>query len=64
MKLKKECEDTNSENSREDNGERRPSNSAKPKSVIKSVESGGKTRGVKKVSLYDDNSVEKFKKTT
>jgi len=51
-----------SENSREDNGERRPSDSAKPKSLIKPVESGGKTRGVKKVSFYDDNSVEKLKK--
>ena len=39
-----------SENSREDNGERKPSNSAKPKSLIKPVESGGKNRGVKKVS--------------
>jgi hypothetical protein len=57
MKLKRECE-----NSREDNGERRPLDSAKPKSLIKSVESGGKTRGVKKVSLCDDNNVEKLKK--
>ena len=48
-------------NSCEDNGERRPSDSAKPKSLIKSVESGGKTR-VKKVSFCDDNSVEKLKK--
>jgi hypothetical protein len=43
MKLKKECEDEKSENSREDNGERRPSDSVKPKSLIKLVESGGKT---------------------
>jgi hypothetical protein len=35
---------------------------AKPKSLIKPLESGGKTRGVKKVSLCDDNSVEKLKK--
>jgi hypothetical protein len=49
-------------NSCEDNGERRPSDSAKPKSLIKSVESGGKTRGVKKVSFCDDNSVKKLKK--
>jgi len=62
MKLKKECEDGKSENSHEDNGERKPSNSAKPKSLIKPVESGGKNRGVKKVSLCDDNSVEKLKK--
>jgi hypothetical protein len=62
MTLKRECEDGKSENSREDNGERRPSDSAKPKSLIKPVESGGKTRGVKKVSLCDDNSVEKLKK--
>jgi hypothetical protein len=57
MNLKKECEDGKSENSREDNGERKPSDSAKPKSLIKLVESGGKNRGVKKVSLCDDNSV-------
>jgi hypothetical protein len=62
MKLKRECEDGKSENSREDNGKRRPSDSAKPKSLIKPVESGGKTQGVKKVSLWDDNSVEKLKK--
>jgi hypothetical protein len=62
MKLKRDCEDRKSENSLEDNGERRPSDSAKPKSLIKLVESGGKTRGVKKVSLCDDNSVEKLKK--
>jgi hypothetical protein len=49
------------ENSCEDNGERRPSDSAKPKSLIKPVESGGKTR-VKKVCLCDDNCVEKLKK--
>jgi len=62
IKLKRECEDGKSENSREDNGERRPSDSAKPKLLIKPVESGGKTWGVKKVSLCDDNSVEKWKK--
>ena len=61
-KLKRECEYGKSENSHEDNGERRPSDSAKPKSLIKLVESGGKTRGVKKVSWCDDNSVEKLKK--
>ena len=61
MKLKKESEDGKSENSREDNGERRSSDLAKPKSLIKPVESGGKTR-VNKVSLCDDNSVEKLKK--
>ena len=55
------CEDIKSENSHEDNGERRPSDSAKPKSLIKPVESGGKTR-VKKVSLCDDNSVERLQK--
>jgi len=62
MKLKKECEDEKSENSCEDNCERRSSDLAKSKSLVKLVESGGKTRGVKKVSLCDDNSVEKLKK--
>jgi hypothetical protein len=62
MKLKRECEDGKSENSREDNGERRSSDSAKPKSLIKPVDRGGKTREVKKVSWCDDNSVEKLKK--
>jgi hypothetical protein len=62
MKLKKQCEDGKSENSREYNGERKPSDSTKLKSLIKPVESGGKNRGVKKVSLCDDNSVEKLKK--
>ena len=61
-KKKKECEDGKSENSREDNGERKPSDSAKPKSLIKPVEGGGKNRGVKKVSLCDDSRVEKLKK--
>jgi len=42
MKLRKECEGGKSENSREDNGERKPSDSAKPKSLIKPVESRGK----------------------
>ena len=55
------CEDIKRENSHEDNGERRPSDLAKPKSLIKPVESGGKTR-VKKVSLCDDNSVERLQK--
>ena len=58
MKLKRECEGWKSGNSSEDNGERRPSDLAKSKSLVKLVESGGKTRGVKKVSLCDDNSVE------
>jgi hypothetical protein len=43
MKLKSECDDEKSENSREDNCERRPSDSAKPKSLIKLVKSRGKT---------------------
>jgi hypothetical protein len=47
MRLKRDCEDGKSENSCEDNGERRPSDSAKSKSLIKSVERGGKTQGVK-----------------
>jgi hypothetical protein len=47
MRLKRDCEDVKSENSCEDNGERRPSDSAKSKSLIKSVERGGKTQGVK-----------------
>ena len=54
--------DEKSENSREDNGERRTSNSTKSKSLIKLVESRGKTQGVKKVSFCDDNSVEKLKR--
>ena len=54
MKLKKEYEDGKSENSREDNGERRQSDLAKPKLLIKPVESGGKTQRVKKVNLCDD----------
>jgi hypothetical protein len=62
MKLKRECKDRKSENSREDNVERRPSDLAKPKSLIKPVKSGGKTRGVKKVTLCNDNSVVKLKK--
>ena len=62
MKLKIKCEDRKRENSCEDNGERRPLDSAKSKSLIKSVESGGETRGVKKVNLCDDNNVEKLKK--
>ena len=62
MKLKRECEDEKSENSCVDNGERRPSNSTKFISLIKPVESKGKTRRVKKVSLCDDNSVEKLNK--
>jgi hypothetical protein len=62
MKLIRECEDGKSENSHEDNGERRPSGLAKPKSLIKQVESRGKTHGVKKLSFCDDNSVEKLKK--
>jgi hypothetical protein len=62
MKFQREWKDWKSENSRDDNGERRPSDSTKPKSLINLVESGGKTRGVKKVSLCDDNSVEKLKK--
>jgi len=64
MKLKSEYEDEKSENSHEDNGERRPSDLAKPKSLIKLVKSRGKTRGVKKVSLCDDNRVKKIKETT
>jgi hypothetical protein len=39
MKLERECEDGKSENSREVNGERRPSDLAKPKLLIKPVES-------------------------
>jgi hypothetical protein len=35
MKLKKECEDEKSENSREDNCERRSSDLAKSKSLVK-----------------------------
>jgi hypothetical protein len=55
IKLKRECEDGKSENSREDNGKRRPSNSTKSKSLLKPIKSGGKTREVKKVILCDDN---------
>jgi len=62
IKLKRDYEDGKSKNSREDNGERRPSDLAKSKSLIKPIESRGKTGGVKKVSLCDDNSVKKLKK--
>jgi hypothetical protein len=43
MKLKRECEDEKSENSCVDNGERRPSNSTNFISLIKPIESKGKT---------------------
>ena len=43
-------------------GERGQSNSTKSKSLIKPIESGGKTHGVKKVSLCGDNNMEKLKK--
>jgi hypothetical protein len=46
--LKKECEDGKRENSSKDMGKSRPSDSSYSKSLIKPVESGGKTRGVKK----------------
>jgi hypothetical protein len=62
MKLKRDCDDWKSENSREDISERRLSNLAKSKSLIKPVESGVKTRGVKKVRLCNDNIVEELKK--
>ena len=62
MKLKRDCDDWKSENSREDISERRLSNLAKSKSLIKLVESGVKTRGVKKVRLCNDNIVEELKK--
>jgi len=62
MKLKRKFEDGKSENSFVDNDERRPSDSAKFISLIKLVESEGKTRRMKKVSLCDDNSVEKLNK--
>jgi hypothetical protein len=45
-----------------DNGERRPSNSTNFISLIKPIESKGKTWRVKKVSLCDDNNVEKLNK--
>ena len=44
MKLKRKCEVGKSEDSREDNGERRPLDSAKPKSLIKPIENGDKTQ--------------------
>jgi len=56
MKLKKECDDGKSENSRRDNDEKRSSDPPKSKLVIKPIESGEKTQGVEKVSLCDDNS--------
>jgi hypothetical protein len=40
VNLPKKKEDGKSENSREDNGERRPLDLAKPKSLIKPIESG------------------------
>jgi hypothetical protein len=62
LKLKKECEVGKSENSCEDNGKRRPSYSTNFKSIIKVVESGGRTRVVKKVNVSNDHYVEKLKK--
>ena len=43
-------------------GKSRLSYSSHSKSLIKPVESGGKTRGVKKVTMCHDNSAEKLKK--
>jgi len=42
LDLKRECEVREIENSCEDNGERRPSNSTNSKSIIKMVDNGGK----------------------
>jgi len=42
LDLKGECEVREIENSCEDNGERRPSDSTNSKSIIKMVDSGGK----------------------
>ena len=43
IKLKRECEDGKSENSREDIGERKPLDLNESKSLIKPVESGAKS---------------------
>jgi hypothetical protein len=60
MKLKRECEDGKSENSHEDNGKRRPSDSAKSKSLLKPIKSAGKTREERKVILCDDKGVQLY----
>jgi hypothetical protein len=44
--------------------ERKPLDSSNSKSLIKLVESGGKTQEVKKVSMCDYNSMKKIKETT
>jgi len=50
------------ENSCTHNGKRISSDSTNSKSIIKPVESRGKTREVKKVSVSDDHCVEKLRK--
>jgi hypothetical protein len=62
--LKKECEVEESENSCKDNGEKRLLDLANSKSIIKLIESGGKTRGVKKISVSSDLCMKKIKETT
>jgi len=59
LKLKRECEDGKRENLNEDMSERKPLDSSNSKSLIKLVESGGKTQEVKKVSMCDYNSMKK-----
>jgi hypothetical protein len=62
LKLKRKCEVRENENSCEENYERRPSNLANSKSIIKPVESGDKIQGVKKISVSNDHCVEKLRK--
>jgi len=62
LKLKRKCEVRENENSCEENYERRPSDLANSKSIIKPVESGDKTQGVKKISVSNDHCVEKLRK--
>jgi hypothetical protein len=48
LKLKRECQVRESENSCEENYERRPSDLVNSKSIIKPIESGDKTQELKK----------------
>jgi hypothetical protein len=62
--LKKECEVEESENLCKENGEKRLLDLANYKSIIKLIESGGKTRGVKKISVSSDLCMKQIKETT
>jgi len=62
LKLKRECEVRERENSCEDNGERKPSNLTNSKSITKPVKSGDNTQWVKKESVNDNHCIEKLRK--